>query len=363
MDILPLPQRPVLPVPKTPYLGKEIWDCGPFFSYANRRQLLRIVPHSLRRPDRAIEVPYLELIHPTPREELGEFLQTWFFFGLIAECLGFNEPDNEESLVRSIGQANCQRLYDRCVVQEDGKKYISGTKVLSTFGPFLDGLLTPEISVESAASFEERLRKLRECIRFTWELLSSIYSDYDRSIKFSIGALCELITSSLSIGVVRLSVGGFSVEFSAVPHAPWMLKYLAPGSQLEQDMLESGWCISEIERIRQGSNRLATAHYLSRLDHSVPSRNHSSCTKIMCKAFQINMATYELSHATSGCECPEYPIKVDDVQNILRNTEFYPILRFDYADDGHVGLAVEEYRPGLQYIALSHVSPGHKSLP
>ena len=66
--------------------------------------------------------------------------------------------------------------------------------------------------------------------------------------------------------------------------------------------------------------------------------------------------TYQLSHSAQGCACSDFHINGDHVQKILRETNTFPILRFDQLNED-AGLVVEEYKEETEYVALSQVRP------
>ena len=84
MDHLALPRDPILPLTKVPYLCTEHYDVTiPFLEYAGRKGKAWMV----------VEVGQVmfelhEFDSPTAKSELACFLQTWLFFGLLAEILG-----------------------------------------------------------------------------------------------------------------------------------------------------------------------------------------------------------------------------------------------------------------------------------
>ena len=353
MDILPIPEKPAFPVPKTRFVASQQWDCGPFLSYAHRIGALARVPPNSRYPGPSPDVPYLELIYPTPKEENEKFYQTWFYFGLIAECLDLNEgPDRSVpgKPDRATVIRECQSLYDKCVFEQDGQRYVSGSSVFDTLGPFL------QMVREGGAPLASRLDHLLECLRLAYNMMNAIHSDFDDEIRFSIAALAEVISTAIWTACTVLAPAGTPRPDVARLVFPWYRLFLRPGGGLELDMIAHGWCPSEIERIRQLYQGLATMHFLSRLDRAIPGRDHSVCDKVMCNAFQIDMDTYQLSHASDGCSCPEYEINVSDVERVLGEPESFPVLRFDQCGSGGIVMKVEKYQPGMKYIALSHVS-------
>lgn len=354
MEILCVPQQPALPVPRTRLaLGDERWDCGPFLSYAHRKGLLRRVQPSLRYPGPSPDIPYLELIYPTSKAENESFYQTWFYFGILAECLGLNERPGHGERDQGEAEAKCEALYEQCTLIEDGQSFLDGSKAFVLLQPFFQEL------AEETDDVVGRLGHLHECFRLTFHMINAIHSEFDESVRFSIAALAEVISTAAFTTVSQLVLKGVPIDdVTRKFYFPWHRLFLDSGGNLESQMLEVGWCISEIERLRHSYQGLGSMYFISQLGRTrtAPRRDHSACTKMLCKAFQIDLGSYELAHVEPGCACREYEINIADIQRVLHNTKFYPILRFDTVDDGKVELSVEEYSPGDSYVALSHVS-------
>jgi hypothetical protein len=352
MEMLFVPSEPTFPVPRTRLVGDERWDCGLFLSYANRKDVLRRVPHGLRHGGPAPEVSYLELIYPTPQAENESFYLTWFLFGLVAECMDLNEgPDGTAAMERDAARSGCDAIYDHCVVEDDGERYVDGEKVLELLVPFLTALADGKDEVVS------RLGHLRACLYLTYQMINVINSEFDDTVRFAIAALGEVLSTAAHTAVTSSDAKKRPVQHSPLGFSlPWHRLFMAEGGEVEALMLAVGWCASEIERIRHSYQGLGSMHFMSRLSRMETGLDHSSCTKALCKAFQIDLSSYKLSHAEKDCQCAEYEVNIQDIQHVLRNSKSYPILRFEKSDDGKVDLAVEEYAPGgVEYIALSHV--------
>ena len=88
MEHLPSPMNSLHGGSKTvPYVCKKFYDGGPCLTYLVREGK----PHVLPATSITLgQLPYwqYEKLHPTPKEELESFFQTWLFFGLIHEMLG-----------------------------------------------------------------------------------------------------------------------------------------------------------------------------------------------------------------------------------------------------------------------------------
>jgi hypothetical protein len=87
--LLPLHRgNPPIPVPRIPHISKERYDGGPWISYPSRNGK----PLSAwdGKTFDLLEYHRSQRVNPTPLEELEPFIQTWLYFGLLAEFLCVN---------------------------------------------------------------------------------------------------------------------------------------------------------------------------------------------------------------------------------------------------------------------------------
>ncbi|PHH93408.1 hypothetical protein CDD83_3721 [Cordyceps sp. RAO-2017] len=344
MDLLLTPADPAFPTPKTRCVAIEDWDGGQFHEYPRRKARLRLVPWGLRRGSdvEASQEPYLELLHPTPQDELQPFLQTWLFFGLSAEFLGLNEVAPGVRLIdEATARTEIAQLHRHLAREEGGAKYLSGAAELD---------LLPLIRerTQLASDIDQRLASLNDCLHFALLFLHSVRDNLDEGFYYSIAALGDLLSTVLYT-LASASVKPLSLN--------WQFRYISHGSSVESQMLNNGWCPSEIDKIRSQFTSLTTMHYASRLKNARPQLSHTHCSKA-CQAFQIDMATYRPLHAPQ-CEqgCPSINVDIAAVQSVLRSTDFYPVLRVQWPADEADGLRllIKQYQPGESYVALSHV--------
>ncbi|KAG5932121.1 hypothetical protein E4U53_001468 [Claviceps sorghi] len=357
MDLLASPADPVsvaLVRDKTPYLCREFWDGGLFRTYAHRKSRTSIIPPMLRQVPGVppAEQPYLESLYPTPREELQPLLQTWLFFGTLAEMLGLNEmePGGIWLMERHVASAEIAQLHARMTLDDDDEspRFLTAARLLSWAPLFRERLAL-------ATDQFQRLSYLCHCLQYGSVLLSSIDENVDHNVRYSIAALGEFFTTelyasaTLSRPVIRLPVLGYS----------WNRNYLRAGGGVEALMLQNGWCPSEVDKIRSQVQGLHTMHYTSRLKKALPWLDHSRCSSSVCCAFQLDLATYTPAHASEGCTCALLDADESVVSAILTNSDSYPVIRVEnYAtgDLGDVEVHVEAYRGDISYIALSHAS-------
>ncbi|KAK5989645.1 hypothetical protein PT974_07900 [Cladobotryum mycophilum] len=363
MDLLCEPRSTATPPPQTPYVCEEQWDGGMFITYPVRKGKIRWVPPRLRQllgvdaPDE----PYLETLYPTPSKEIGPFLQTWLFFGLLAESLSLNEVSPGVRLVEQTeALEEIRLLHEKCLVKdENGERHLTGLPVLE-MGP----LIRERTALDS--NLTQRLIHVRNCLQFANLMLLSV-QELDEPIRYSLCALGEMFTTGL---FTAASTANPRIEAPMVGFS-WHNNYIKPGGAVETQMLERGWCPSEIDKIRAQFQGLHTMHYIGQLKKSESNRSHENCSNHLCVAFQMDVTTYRPAHAVSECDCSHISIDRDEVHSILRYAGTYPVIRVEGTSGSldDLKLFVEPYEPGLPYVALSHVwangmgNPTTNSLP
>src|SRR5271168_2802443 len=94
---------------------------------------------------------------------------------------------------------------------------------------------------------------------------------------------------------------------------------------LENRLKSAGWCPSEVANTqRLGPSALYVATNIHR---PADGKDHTSCNRIKCKAYDINEETYQTKHNVDGlCSCPFLGPPLKDVLNILLNTDSIPLI-------------------------------------
>jgi hypothetical protein len=361
-DLLCSPVNPSFSLERTPfYPWKEKWDGGPFLKFASRKNELRRVPLELRSSG----VLDVNIPNDTPPLDNQAFFQTWFFFGLLAEMFELNEQEGGSRTLKQVEvEAELNFLYEQFVDKANGLQYVSG-KLLLEFDVQMKimGRLTQGRNPEEMLC---RLKYLQDCLHFTYNMIiRNTQAALQHSLHFSICALGEFFNTSLS----DLKSSGF-----AAVALPWYQNYLDPGTVIEGRMLDEGWCISDIQRVRELYQGLNTQSYISRLKipgRNTPNnvspgiipRNHSNCTKNKCTAAEIKPGTYQLSHSEddSTKSCSVIEVDVDKVNEVLLGTDSkntFPILRFEVPNGqwNDATITVKAYTGVEPYVAMSHVS-------
>ncbi len=349
MDFLPLPQDPTFPTLETPYLSTEDWDFGPFRTYLDRKygDLGLSEAPQLPTSNGLLSLSLQRIFDAVPAAKLQPFIQTWLYFGLLAEFLSLNELEDGTRLV-SLDQARADMalLYREFSKESDGRKLLTSISIL-------DASDTCGERARLAGELGPRFHYLHACLTRSILIINNCFSQLDYSIRYSMAGLGELFmtslyaTSHLVTPKIVLPSAGFN----------WYRDYLKAGGDVEKQMLNVGWCPSEIEKLRNLFQGISSLHYVTRLRPRTGPSDHLNCTNYACRAFQIDITQYKPRHVTPGCQCDDVHVDEAELTRILKTTKSYPVLKIDTGTNGTgpAGITMETYEPGMNYVALSHV--------
>ena len=341
MDHLALPRDPILPLTEVPYLCTEYYDVTiPFLEYAGRKG----------KPWMVVEVGQVmfelhEMVSPTAKSELACFLQTWLFFGLLAEILG--------------------DLYDQDTFVTESSD--TGEQILKTKD--LQSLIEKRITW--IATLEKPVQKqlfehAGKCIDITWKARRLGILNLDPRINYSIGAVAEFIASAID-----------KAHLKAFPGSDRCRKPFANGfytEEIKNRMVEANWCPNDFARVRDKFQSIQLLFYYSHMKKPLSKIHHRNCTEDGCVAHSINLSEYRTRHR-EGCDegeiCEEVSIDNQPIMNILQ-TGALPLLLIKRRIDEPRKVSVElcsSANKGNNYVAISHVwadgmgNPKANSLP
>ncbi|KAI0828594.1 hypothetical protein BC628DRAFT_79832 [Trametes gibbosa] len=113
--------------------------------------------------------------------------------------------------------------------------------------------------------------------------------------------------------------------------------------RLQEEMLERGWCDSEISLLATDEIPFASLLDRPRI------RDHSRCGDVVCSAYQTDEATYKTIHTDDSCQCAFLRVPAEDLAAYLARGKVPALL---LTEDLEIQVVDSVDYP---YIALSHV--------
>ncbi|KAF2185850.1 hypothetical protein K469DRAFT_687681 [Zopfia rhizophila CBS 207.26] len=333
---------------RVPYLENERYDGGPFMGYAQRKIRMRLTSNG-RKPEEQTYPLYTQienLCNQLPPFELSAFFQSWLFFGLLAECFGCAQarfPDSDD-LVKSVGLATSW-VYERFIGVDKYGNFIT-TKELP--------LLIQEFWVLSSSNLgrENIIAKcthLADCLALVNTVLPLLRQHSDQNVWFSIAAVAETLVYPIFYHRKRLKAG-LLAPFS------WADGYL-DNVDVRRRMLESGWCPTDIVKIKGRFSSWQSLYLLSLSQKTRPisGRNHAICKETECMVSQMDPKNYPLRHVEETCRCGLLGVRNEDLVAALNQQDCIPLLKFSGETAGDLTIDVVESSASMPYIAISHV--------
>ena len=122
---------------------------------------------------------------------------------------------------------------------------------------------------------------------------------------------------------------------------------------LNERMSADGWCPGVLQGLWDIRVALPLQYYLSLFGPPLV-RNHENCTGYHgCASLSVFDKTYRTKHVTEGCICNFLSPDMETLGRVVEN-DGIPVLELACVNGADV-IRVKEYRPGIQYTAISHV--------
>ncbi|KAB8664833.1 hypothetical protein FH972_026257 [Carpinus fangiana] len=313
MDHYPPLIRPVNVV-EVPYLD-GVYDNGDFANYPTRRG---INVQALLNGD----------LQHNSHNQILEFLQTWFFFGMIRD---FVEVDITAT--------------DFVKTDENGKKFLTTKRLPVYLGEWRVRIEKEQKSTDENAMLQlmqQRERRLESFFMTSFNHWKSFRPvDADSLLDPPMRLCLQLLGSLLEFTVSHLDFIDLDRD-----HTPWR-------------------CPTTCENLYFPAD-LALQYYASLLDPPGSSianpqpRGHRTClyNHKSCQAENIDPVTYKTLHTEPSCNCTFVAVDQDVVRSIILGAKAdehgIPLVCWTPGED-ITGLEVVPFEPGMKYTVLSHV--------
>jgi len=127
---------------------------------------------------------------------------------------------------------------------------------------------------------------------------------------------------------------------------------------IDERLLKNGWCQSDLNWFQErGGMTSLGMYYMSLLGSRPKRRNHLSCNKYHCNAYQIKESEYVTQHVNAGCGCALRTVPASQLCDVIKRPHGIPlvVLRSPQDGDNLPTLEVIQFDGQTQYIAISHV--------
>lgn len=267
------------------------------------------------------------------KEEIEPILQTWLFFGLLHEILG--NLYRPEDFIRDTNDADGHR------------------KVLTT--STLVGLLDQwVVQIQSKTIERPSYDHIAECLRLCWAVLYAVPEDFSEAMKLSLASIGEVIEIAVNYKVFEIE------DDYRENRCPYGWHHLYDKLPWKENLLASGWCPSQVDKLLETGNlKLQALFFLRGFSQSSDSRTHQRCAKDRCLAYQVDLDEYQLQHTKQKCDCGGElsidPSLLHDV--LLKSPKSLPLLRINGSSETDKLLSIEivPSEENTKYVALSHV--------
>lgn len=325
---------------EVPYTCKEEYDAGPFQEYPTRKNW------------KEEELNGFKFFGKRPQADVEAFFQTWLFFGVII----------------SIFDMVCVVVTTKDFIRMNAskEKYITTRKFPELIQAWMDreGMHDPTDNAKLAPEYkptaewlkdrEKRGKEIEAILRRLHYFAFRFCSAEGQADQIALGKQPQFWPISTRVGMSILSIGGPLLRVAAEIYGYDLRSLPNWGSSpfLNERLKNAGWCVRDIPTFRE-PNSIDSDYYFGSVTSPRATLDHSECTKIACKATNVDVAHYKTIHAASKCEDVDKPFiqTPDNMYDIVRNGGI-PIMRFK---DGE--LTCVEYDPvaRTRYVAISHV--------
>ncbi|KAL8868854.1 MAG: hypothetical protein Q9174_004710 [Haloplaca sp. 1 TL-2023] len=269
-----------------------------------------------------------------PIEETAAFLQSWLYFGLLAEFL------EDHFVLESFVHHDV-----------DGKRTISTVELDKALGRW-------SVDCNEKAdllAMADRLQDLHSLLIEHRNVCMSIHDTNDAlgdpSIIVSIAVLSEGLAAAIT-NVLSHS------QLETPVKQTWRLRtsdFVDVGQPILDAMQSHGWCPYDLKRLSSQMAEVSVLYYYSNLPPPRASKGHGGCSDVSCLAMTTNPRTYKPSHCVPDCQCPLLHANPEEVAQILRRGAL-PVVVLTLDPTSKAPKITLQDAATLQgFVAISHV--------
>lgn len=323
MDFIPRPPGAVIEPIDVPLLATIIpyddQDLGNFEKFPKRHGFL--LDNGRFDPEKSIE-------------EYASLLQSWLYFGLIAEFVGH--------LVNHLDFLNLKELPSGQIME-----------ILSAVAPLETILRLVKLKPQKK---RKELWLLLKTAGEQSQMIDLVLLGHSES------PLSKVVLST-KVLIVALSHYAFPGEYHPNLDTPPLntkleKDNLPPAATLLKLRMErAGWCSSQVRDLCYTQN-YAVLYYLSQL-HRRAQKNitHEACTWTKCIGNNVDLGGYPVAHLCQQSNCDFIAVDEDQVCQIIRDRGV-PLVSIERNSDGRIRLEVQRMKATSSYVAISHVWSG-----
>lgn len=323
MDHLPRPRHPIVPLEEVPLVAGTPYDFLGFETFPYRKGFVK---------DGRLD-------ESRPADELVSLMQSWLYFGLLEEILGYPLKQYDYILISKEPRAGPPLLCScklMCML-DDWQARLRKVGVAACDRALQEIRVRILVAVRGSALFDEIPM-----------LKSPQHSSIALSVKLLVISLIHIFNAVQPEHRISL------YDEDLRPLHSGSRRNISPAARgLMGRLTGSGWCPQAARRACASYDYL-TVWYMSQL-RSYREADHSGCTEDRCFALSSKQTGYASKHTQTGCDCAQLGVKKHEVSSIIERGGV-PVVRLQFSSS--TGLKLSLHRAGRNwggYFAVSHV--------
>jgi hypothetical protein len=305
---------------QVPHKARNAYDNKGFFGYPRREGWDKVLNGS----DFSSEDP----------EKFVSFLQTWLFFGLLAECL-----EGVEWKTADFIRTSDYRL-----------QYITTDKLPA----YLEQWRVRAENLQRKALYQHMTRV--ELVLDEAKALVSKYCSVENVDDESIWPIDPMISLSFMVLGETLAYAKSKILEKTNCKTPgWYDENVKGGwgnSKLISERLkESGWCAHSVQMLQELMNSQVCGLYYVSSFRPPNNTHHDDCTASECKV--ESKSYYEAKHTKAHCNCKPLGPSVESLASIVERGGI-PLLTYSKTATT-AQVSVVQYEKNMKYVTFSHV--------